>query len=95
MGELLRIKGELVLLEGAQNCVDAAQNHFSKAVDWARQQGARSWELRAATSLSQLWHDCGRTKEALKQLAPVYNQFTEGFGTADLVAAKSLLDALR
>jgi predicted ATPase/TolB-like protein/cytochrome c-type biogenesis protein CcmH/NrfG len=92
VAELLRVKGELLLLEGAQNSADAAQEHFLKAVDWARHQGALSWELRAATSLSQLWHDRGRTGEALELLAPIYDRFTEGFETADLRAAKVLID---
>jgi predicted ATPase len=95
MAELLRVKGELVLLESAQNSADKAQDHFSKAVDLAPQQGDLSWELRAVTSLSRLWQNCGQTKEALELLTPVYNQFTEGFGTADLVSAKTLLDVLR
>jgi predicted ATPase len=93
--ELLRIKGELVLLEGAQSSVDAAQDHFSKALNLARQQGALSWELRIATSLSRCWHEWGRTKEACYLLSPIYDRFTEGFGTGDLVSAKTLLAALR
>jgi predicted ATPase len=95
MAELLRVKGELVLLESAQNSADKAQDHFSKAVDLARQQGALSWELRAATSLARMWRDRGRIKNAFELLAPIYDRFTEGFGTADLASAKTLLDALR
>ena len=93
--ELLRIKGELVLLEGAHNCEDTAQDLFLQAFDWARRQSALSWELRAATSLCQLWHDRGRTKDALELLAPIHDRFTEGFETADLRAAKALVDRLR
>jgi adenylate cyclase len=91
MAELRRIKGDLVLLEGGQNSVDAAQNHFLEALDWAQRQGALSWELRAATSLSRLWHDQGRTEEAHELLGPIYNRFTEGFETVDLRAAKALI----
>jgi predicted ATPase len=93
--ELLRIKGELVLLEGAQNSLDVAQNHFLQAIDLARNQDALSWELRAATSLARLERDRGRSREGYELLTPVYDRFTEGFGTADLVSAKTLLDGLR
>jgi predicted ATPase len=55
---------------------------------------AKSWELRAATSLARLWHDQGRDAEAYDLLAPVYDWFTEGFDTADLKNAKALLEAL-
>jgi predicted ATPase len=93
--ELLRIKGELVLLEGEQNSLDVAQNHFLQAIDLARNQDALSWELRAATSLARLERDRGRSREGYELLTPVYDRFTEGFGTADLVSAKTLLDGLR
>jgi len=69
--------------------------HFRQALDWARRQGALSWELRSATSLAQLWHRQHRTSAAAKLLAPVYRRFTEGFKTADLVAAKTLLQSLK
>jgi predicted ATPase len=58
-------------------------------------QSAKSWELRAATSLARLWRDQGRRAEARDLLAPVYGWFTEGFDTADLKDAKALLDELR
>jgi predicted ATPase len=54
---------------------------FLKALDWARRQGVRSWEPRAATSLAGLWRDKERTEEACELLTPVYGQFTEGFET--------------
>jgi predicted ATPase len=91
LAELLRIKGELVLLEGAAQAVVAAEDHFRRALDWAHRQGALSWELRAATSLARLWHRQDRSAEARELLAPVYDRFTEGFETADLQAAKVLL----
>ena len=92
--ELLRIKGELVLQEGPSDAA-IAEDHFTQALDCARRQGALSWELRAATSLARLWRDQNRTTAAHEILAPVYNRFTEGFETADLKAAKLLLDGLR
>jgi hypothetical protein len=92
--ELLRIKGELLLLQGAPGAAAAAEDHFRQALDWARRQGALSWELRSATSLARLWRGQGRPMEAMALLQPVYDHFTEGFETADLKAAKALLDAL-
>ena len=95
IAELLRLKGELLLLEGRSRAPVAAEDHFRQAHDWARRQGALSWELRAATSLAGLWRDQGRTEEAHQLLAPIYDRFTEGFETADLGAARALIDELR
>jgi predicted ATPase len=67
---------------------------FRKALDVARGQRAKFWELRAATSLSRLWQQQGRRKEAVELLAPVYDWFTEGFDIRDLKEAKALLDEL-
>jgi predicted ATPase len=92
--ELLRVKGELRLLEGVPNAPAAAEVHFQQALDWARRQKALSWELRCTTSLARLWRDQGRSADATALLRPVYDRFTEGFSTADLEAAKVLLDAL-
>jgi predicted ATPase/DNA-binding winged helix-turn-helix (wHTH) protein len=92
LAELLRIKGTLLLLAGAPKA--SAEAYFRQALDWGHRQGALSWELRAATSLAGLWRDQGRTKEAHELLAPIYDRFTEGFETADLRAAKSLIDDL-
>ena len=94
ISEVLRIKGELVLLQGAAGAAAAAEDHFRQALDWARRQDALSWELRAATSLARLMGDHGRSAEATALLQPVYARFTEGFDTTDLKAAKALLDAL-
>jgi predicted ATPase len=91
-GPLLRIKGALILDEGARGAATVAEDHFLQGLDLARLQGARSWELRCATSLARLWRDQTRSKEARQLLAPVYDRFTEGFATADLRAAKALLD---
>jgi predicted ATPase len=95
VAELLRIKGELILSEGAPDAATVAEDYFGQALDCARRQGALSWELRAATSLARLWLEQNRTKAAREILAAVYDRFTEGFETADLRAAKLLLDGLR
>jgi predicted ATPase len=94
VAELLRIKGELLLLQAGPNATAAAEDHFRQALDWARRQGALFWELRAATSLARLWRNRGRNKEARELLALIYARFTEGFETADLRAAKALIDDL-
>jgi hypothetical protein len=94
MAELMRVKGELLTLQGAPGAEAAAEDHFRQALDWARQEGALSWELRAATSLARLLRDRDRIGEARDLLAPIYERFTEGFGTADLQAARLLLDEL-
>jgi predicted ATPase len=65
-----------------------------RALDLARRQGALSWQLRAATSLARLWQDDQRITDARELLGSVYERFTEGFTTADLQAAKALLDDL-
>ena len=91
IAELLRIKGNLLLLQAAPA---AAEGCLWQALDWARRQGALSWELRAATSLAQLWRDQGRSSDAKALLQPVYDRFTEGFDTTDLIAGKRLLDEM-
>ena len=88
------IKGELLLLQAADGAAAAAEDHFRQAVDLASRQGALSWELRAATSLARLLRNQGRDLEAIVCLQPIYDRFTEGFGTADLIAAKQLLSGL-
>ncbi len=95
MSELLRIKGELLLLGGAQGAAAMAEDHFRQALGWARRQGALSWELRAATSLARLLRDQGRPADAMALLQPVYDRFTEGFDTVDLQAAKTLIGTLQ
>jgi len=94
VAELLRFKGELFLLQGAPGAAMEAEDHFRRALDLAHQQSALSWELRAATSLARLWREQPRGKAARELLASVYERFTEGFTTADLTAAKSLLEEL-
>jgi predicted ATPase/DNA-binding winged helix-turn-helix (wHTH) protein len=90
--ELLRIKGELLLLQGTTGTTEAVEDVFRRALDGARARGTLSWELRAATSLARLLRRQGRPADAIACLQPVYDCFTEGFGTADLIAAKRILD---
>jgi predicted ATPase len=71
-----------------------AEAYFERALAVARQQQAKSWELRAAMSMARLWRDQGKRNEARDLLAPVYGWFTEGFDTLDLKDAKALLDEL-
>ncbi|WP_024512987.1 hypothetical protein, partial [Bradyrhizobium sp. ARR65] len=93
--ELLRVKSELLLLQSGSSAAATAEDHFRQALDWARRQGALSWELRAATSFARLLRDQGRPAEAMALLQPVYDRFTEGFATVDLQAAKAIIDALQ
>ena len=90
--ELDRVEGDLLKVQGAlRPDIEAC---FARAIAVTRQQGAKSLELRAVSSLAGLWRDQGRHAEARDLLAPVYGWFTEGFDTADLIEAESLLDAL-
>ena len=82
------------LTPNTQRVVREAEECFHKALDIARQQRAKSFELRTAMSLSRLWQSQGKTAEAHALLAEVYNWFTEGFDTADLKEAKALLAEL-
>jgi predicted ATPase/DNA-binding winged helix-turn-helix (wHTH) protein len=93
ISELLRVKGELLLMQAASSDVTAAEDCFRRALDWARRQGALSWELRAAMSLARLRRNQVGWAEAAAVLRAVYDRFTEGFETADLKAAKALLAA--
>jgi len=94
VAELLRIKGELLVQEATARSVSTAENCFVGAIDVAREQGALFWELRGALSLARLRAAQDQRDEARQVLAPVYDRFTEGFATADLRAAKAMLDAL-
>jgi predicted ATPase len=91
--ELHRLKGELLLACAAGHDAEA-ETCFRQALDIARRQQARSWELRAAMSLARLWQRQGKRTEAHALLAPIYGWFTEGFDTADLQEARALLEAL-
>jgi predicted ATPase len=79
---------------GPQNDSARAQAYFERALTVARQQQAKSWELRAAMSLARLWRDQGKVQQGRELLAPVYGWFTEGFDTRDLKEAKALLEEL-
>ena len=91
--EVNRIAGEIALKSPARDAAKA-QSYFERALAVARQQQAKSWELRAAMSMARLWRDQGKRDEARDLLAPVYGWFTEGFDTLDLKEAKALLDEL-
>ena len=91
--EAHRIGGEIALMSPEPDA-DKAKAYFERALAIARQQQAKSWELRAAMSLARLWRDQGKAQEARELIAPVYGWFTEGFDTRDLKDAKALLDEL-
>jgi len=89
--ELQRLKGELLLMQGDETEAEAC---FHKAIEIARSQQARSWELRVTMSLSRLWQKQGKREEARQLLAEIYGWFTEGFDTPDLQEARVLLEEL-
>jgi predicted ATPase len=90
--EILRLKGWMLSLKGDG---EGAEKNYLASLEWAREQQAKSWELRTATSLARLWRSQGKRNEAHGLLEPVYNWFTEGFDTKDLKEAKLLLDQSR
>jgi len=92
--EVHRLRGDLLLKQNASNAAEA-KRCFQRAIEIARKQSAKSWELRATTSLARLLRKQGRREEARAMLADIYGWFTEGFDTADLRDAKALLDELR
>jgi predicted ATPase len=91
--EINRVAGEVALKSLAPD-TEKAEQYFNRALAVARQQQAKSWELRASMSLARLWRDQGKPQQARELLAPVYGWFTEGFDTRDLKEAKALLDQL-
>ncbi|MCW5623526.1 MAG: hypothetical protein KIT73_02275 [Burkholderiales bacterium] len=92
IAELLRVRGELLLCDPVRSADAEAQ--LVEAWEAARAQESLAWQLRCATSLARLWHRQGRTAAARDLLSAVYAGFTEGFGTRDLVEARTLLDAI-
>ena len=92
--ETLRLKGELLLIRDAKGAQAAAAECFRQAVEVARQQHAKSLELRAVMSLTRLLDTQGHRDEARTTLSEIYNWFTEGFEFADLKDARALLDEL-
>jgi len=91
--EVNRVAGEIALKSPEPDAAKA-EAYFERALTVARQQQAKSWELRAAMSLARLWRDQGKPQQARKLLATVHGWFTEGFDTRDLKEAKALLDEL-
>jgi predicted ATPase len=91
--EICRLRGVLLLQQTGTPQAEA-EAWLQRALDVARRQEAKSLELRAAMSLSRLWQQQGKQAEARELLAPIYRWFTEGFDTADLQEARTLLDAL-
>ena len=91
--EVHRIAGEIALMSPERD-LTKAEACFEQALAVARQQQAKSWELRAAMSMARLWREQGKRDEARELLAPIYGWFTEGFDTVDLKQAKALLDEL-
>src|SRR6516164_5947789 len=89
--EVHRLVGDLLAMSGRSD----AEPHFLRALEVARAQKARLFELRAASSLARLWRDQGRREEARTTLEPVYGWFTEGFDMPDLVDARLLLESLK
>jgi class 3 adenylate cyclase/predicted ATPase len=95
--ELYRLRGELLLAQGGEDETQVnlqAERCFQQAIEVARRQQAKSWELRATTSLARLWRQQGRVDEARQRLAEIYGWFTEGFDSADLIEARTLLEKL-
>ena len=90
--EFYRLKGELLSKQGADDA--EVEQQFFKAIDIARQQSAKSWELRATVSLARLWQTQGKKEEAHQMLADIYGWFSEGFDTVDLKEAQALLEEL-
>jgi predicted ATPase len=91
--EVYRTAGEIALMLPEPDAAKA-EAYFERALAVARQQQAKSWELRAAMSMARLWRDQGKRVEARDLLAPIYGWFTEGFDALDLKQAKTLLDEL-
>ena len=91
--ELHRVKGELLLAESPDQAA-LAEDCFRRAIETAQRQLSRAWELRATTSLARLWQRQDRTDEAHLSLSAIYEKYSEGFTTPDLVDAKKLLKEL-
>ena len=92
LAEVLRLKGWMLQQQGK---LAAAEENYLTSLDVAREQQAKSWELRTSTSFAKLWQSQGKIYQAHELLAPIYNWFTEGFDTKDLKEAKALLGELK
>jgi predicted ATPase len=91
--DIYRTAGEVALMLPERDAA-RAEAYFKRALSSARQQQAKSWELRAAMSLARLWRSQGKVQQARELLAPVYGWFTDGFDTRDLKEAQALLEEL-
>ena len=91
LAEVLRVKGSMLMRQGA---TQQAETCLREAIAWAREQQAKSWELRASTTLAEVLLSQGQRDAARELLVPIYNWFTEGFETGDLRAARRLLDSV-
>jgi predicted ATPase len=91
LAEILRVKGSVFMRQGRRT---EAEAQLRASIECARQQQARSWELRSSTTLAQLFIECAEHDAARQLIAPIYGWFTEGFDTRDLKAAKALLEEL-
>jgi predicted ATPase len=91
--EINRLAGEITL-RSSEPDVAKAEAYFARSLNIARQQQAKSWELRAAMNMARLWRDQGKRQQARELLAPIYGWFTEGFSTLDLKDAKALINEL-
>ncbi|MDX1377393.1 MAG: hypothetical protein R3307_00980, partial [Anaerolineales bacterium] len=92
--EFHRLRGDFLWMQNEQTDLEIVEDEYRKAIEYSRQFKALSQELRAVTRLGRLLQAEGRLDEARALLAPVYEKFTEGFGSRDLIEAKSLLDEL-
>jgi hypothetical protein len=95
LSDLRRLRGEFLIRYRGPAAEAEAEKEFQEALAFARQQRALSYELRAAHSMANLMHSRGDEAGALDLLEPVFNRFTEGFGTADLIAARRTIDELK
>ena len=91
--ELLRIKAGLLMAQGGARALEAAEHCLVKSLDWARKQGALSWELRTTLSLYRLQVSRGRQTDAISGLKMVFGRFDQGFGTPDLLEASKILES--
>jgi predicted ATPase len=94
MPELMRVKASMLFTNPHHNS-DDVQGCLLRSLEMSRDQGSRGWELRTATDLAAVWASQGRSRDASKLLAPIFEQFTEGSDTADLKAAQHLLATLQ
>jgi predicted ATPase len=93
--ELLRQRGDLVIAAVGESSTSEAVNQYQRAIEYAKRQNAKSWELRASTSLAGLWSQAGERQKAEDLLASVFESFDEGFDTPDMLEARATLEKLK